>query len=293
MKTRDEVPTTLLNMDRIAKQQGGRISTLLMDKAGENVGEDMQQALATAGTKPSYTSTADSRANGMAERHIQKIGRAIVAAITQSSGNLPLQAWAELGIAATKIQSFWSNGGNPNQLSAHTLLHGNIPNISYLRMLGSTAIATAAATQVSALQPTGQMGILIGYNKDDTRIYRIRLPNGKVIETPHATVYERLPQWGTDPTSTALHRLRIGHHPMAPLPLSDTTPDLSISRLHKPTGPQHPIPRNLKDFIDFDVLQEMVESDDEQEETSPPPAPSRQRSSRTRGGDSLQQLASS
>ena len=293
MKTRNEVPDTARTMHRTAKQHGGQISTLLMDKAGENVGEPMQQALATAGTRPCYTSTADSRANGMAERHIQKIGRAIVVAITQSSGNLPLTAWAELGIAATKIQSFWSNTGNPNQLSAHTLLHGNIPNISYLRMLGSIAIAISAATQVSALQPTGQMGILIGYNKDDTRIYRIRLPNNKVIETPHAKIYEQLPQWGTDPTSAALQRLRIGHQPMAPLPLSDTPPDLSISRLHTPAGPQHPIPRNLRDFIDFDVLQEMVESDDEQEEPSPPPAPPRQRSSRTRGGDSLQQLASS
>jgi hypothetical protein len=294
MKNRDEVPATLNTMDRTVKQQGMHISTLLMDKAGENVGEQMQQALATAGTRPVYTSTADSRANGMAERHIQKLERAIVVAITQSSGNLPLDAWAELGMAATKVQSFWSNNGNPNQLSAHTLMQGNIPNISYLRILGSKAIAISAATNVSALQPTGQMGILIGYNKDDTRIYRIRLPNNKVIETPHAKIFEQLPQWGTDPTSAALQRLRIGYQQMAPPPISDMTHNLSISRLPTTVGPTHPIPRNLRDFFDFDLLQEMEEeSEDVDEAPSPPPAPNRQRSSRTRGGDSLQQLPSS
>jgi len=83
MKNRDEVPATFLTMDRTAKQQGRHISTLLMDKAGENVGEKMQQALATAGTRPLYTSTADSRANGMTERHIQKVERAIVVAMKQ------------------------------------------------------------------------------------------------------------------------------------------------------------------------------------------------------------------
>ena len=81
---------------------------------------------------------------------------------------------------------------------------------------------------------------------------------------------------------------------MAPLPILDMTPNLSISRLPPTAGPTHPIPRNLRDFIDSDLLQEMEEeNEDVQEALSPPTAPNRSRSSRTRGGDSLQQLPSS
>lgn len=297
MDVRSKAAQRLIEFDRReVKTHRGQITRILLDQAGEHTGLEFEKAVAHIGAIPQYTSTGDSKANGVAERGIQMVDIATRCHLIAS--DKPDTYWAEIANGVCQIDSILATTANPQFLPPYMRIYGTVPNVSKLKILGSQAYAyTMPKQQSSGFADTGREGVLVGLSKN-LQLYRILLKaTGMIVETAHAKIYEELPECAHDAAdryqprrdtrSTVSTRGESTHRP-------PPQPPPTSSVVHIDIGGEEDrivVPRNLAPFIDPRLMIEGTVGDAvEIPEAPPPPPPLRQQRARTQV-NSLQNLA--
>lgn len=140
--------------------------------------------------------------NGSAERHGQSIWEK-TSKILKASG-LPLEQWPEVSKTAVYLLDRCPHSALPGQITPYEALTGDKPDLSHIRTLGSTVYNLVGKHKKKG-DDRAVTGKLIGF--DSETIYRILLPNNKVIRGYSVHIKERIPPEFSSPTaSSGLHK---------------------------------------------------------------------------------------
>ncbi|MBW0477124.1 hypothetical protein O181_016839 [Austropuccinia psidii MF-1] len=104
--------------------------------------------------------------------------------------NLPNQYWAEAVKHATFLINLIPTPSRDNQLPLY-LWTGNAPRIKHIRTFGCKVIfAIPREKQPWKLAPTGEVGILLGFNYESPAYKILKLKDNKVFSTRHVIFFE-------------------------------------------------------------------------------------------------------
>jgi Reverse transcriptase (RNA-dependent DNA polymerase)/gag-polypeptide of LTR copia-type len=125
--------------------------------------------------------------NGASERHGQTIWRK-VSTILQTAG-IPEKHWPEIVNTACYLANRSPHSALKG-MTPYEALNGCKPDLHHVRTLGSTAYNLVGSYK-KKLQDRADEGKLVGYDGDS--IYRILLPDGKIIRGSNVHIDERIP----------------------------------------------------------------------------------------------------
>lgn len=125
--------------------------------------------------------------NGGSERHGYTIWRK-VETILQTAG-IPLKHWPQIVESACYLANRSPHSALKG-MTPYEKLHGCKPDLGHIRTLGSTAYNLVGG-YVKKLQDKSREGKLIGYDGDS--IYKILMPNEKIVRGSNVHIDERIP----------------------------------------------------------------------------------------------------
>ena len=109
-------------------------------------------------------------------------------------GNFPEAAWAELEQTACFLHSLVPCKANPGCASPYEMLNGSPPDVSFVRVIGSTCyVHKFKPVRDSVLDTRADRGTLLGYSQI-TKGYRVlmSLDHLCIVDTMHVTFSENL-----------------------------------------------------------------------------------------------------
>ena len=143
-----------------------------MDRGKEYVNRNLGAWLRQKGIEHGLSVAYTPEQNGAAER----LNRTLLErarAMLQDAG-LPHGLWGEALATAAYLRNL---SPNANDVTPYTALYGHVPDISHLRVFGSTAYAHVPKVKRNKLDPVSTKGTLVGYQANH---YRILMDNGTV-----------------------------------------------------------------------------------------------------------------
>jgi hypothetical protein len=174
MKTKDEVFSHFRAFKaQVENMTGRKIKTLRTDNGGEYTFTEFLDFCKEAGIKREKKVAYNPQQNGVAERKNRSIIGAVKAMLHDQS--FPMYLWAE---ACNTVVYLWNR-------SPHQILEGKTPEeaytcskpeIGHLKIFGCPFYIHIPVEKRTKLQPSGQRGILVGYNMD-LKAYRVFLPD--------------------------------------------------------------------------------------------------------------------
>lgn len=175
---------------QVAGSMGYKVAHIRCDNAGEQTSKKFNDVCTELEANPEYTNAYSSAANGIAERRIQT-GSADADAI-RAGAKLPEKAWGECVLAGVYVRNRLPSTVLPDNISPFQALHGKVPNVAHLRIIGSTGWVHQHKPTRMALDPRARQGVLLGY-PTNTNGYRMLMnaSTGEVVETQHVTFVER------------------------------------------------------------------------------------------------------
>ncbi|MBW0460659.1 hypothetical protein O181_000374 [Austropuccinia psidii MF-1] len=172
----------------IETTQGTKIKKIVSDRGGEFLNAEFQKLADESGfvhvASPPYTP----QLNGFAERANRTILEKARCLLLES--NLPNQYWAEAVNHSTLLTNLIPTPSRQN-LSPLRLWTGSSPKIKNLRTFGCKVVfAVPKQKRPWKLAPTGEMGILLGFDYESPAYRVLRLSDKKVFITRHVIFFE-------------------------------------------------------------------------------------------------------
>jgi hypothetical protein len=230
---------------QFVRSRGFKIRRLRMDNAGEQKSRLFSEWLSSAGIQPEYTSPHTSQSNGVAERSIQTM--TTVARALRIEAGFPKTVWSVLATTAAYLMNRSPTKGNKNNAMPYQIIHGVIPNMSYMRTIGSTCYVKSFKTQT--FDDRGEKGRLVGYSSS-SRCYLVLMPNSHIpVESANVSFIENVPNSPNVKSIGGQDDVINSEDVTATLP-----------RLDPPTVPM-PIPPSKNSFLPL-----ADDSDDEEED---------------------------
>jgi hypothetical protein len=168
------------------ERPGMKIRRIRLDN-GELKSTAFHELCAKGGIIHEETVPDNPQQNGGSERHGYTIWRK-VETILQTAG-IPLKHWPQI----VETACYLANRSPHSALQGMTpyeKLHGCKPDLDHIRTLGSTAYNLVGG-YVKKLQDKSSEGKLIGYDGDS--IYKILMPNDKIVRGSNVHIDERIP----------------------------------------------------------------------------------------------------
>jgi transposase InsO family protein len=156
----------------VENQSGRRIRVLRVDNGGEYTSNEFVEYCVAEGIKKELTVPYNPQQNRVTERKNRTIVGSARAMIHDQG--LPMFLWVEACCTVVYIQN----------RSPHTILGklipeeiytGSRPNVSHLLIFGSVFYCHVPSKKRTKLDPTGEKGILVGYN-EISKAYHIFVP---------------------------------------------------------------------------------------------------------------------
>ena len=154
------------------KESGKKIKALHSDNGGDYVSQQFKDFCATEGIKRELTAPHNSQQNGVAKRKNKSIVGAARAMLHDQS--LPLHLWAE----ACNTTVYLQNRSPHRILGMKTPMEafsGKRLDVSHFQIFGSSIYCHVTKDSWKKLDPTTELGILVGYT-DTPHNYRVFLP---------------------------------------------------------------------------------------------------------------------
>jgi hypothetical protein len=168
-----------------------RIKTLRTDNGREYVNQYFRKFLLEKGIKHELTPPYLPALNGLAERENRTLVEMARSALLLK--DLPQNLWAEAINSAAHIMNRVPNRKN-TKTTPYEQWFGEKPDISHLRVFGSTAFVHINGQLRTKLEPTSRRVIFVGYGQS-TKLYRICDPKRRFIETVRdVQIIEKIPQ---------------------------------------------------------------------------------------------------
>jgi transposase InsO family protein len=174
MRTKDEVFSKFKEFKaQVENLTGKKIKVLRTDNGGEYTSNEFRDFCKEAGIKREKTMAYNPQQNGVAERKNRSIVSAVKAMIHDQS--LPMVLWAEACNTTVYLQN-----RSPHRIledkTPEEAFTGVRPEIGHLRIFGCPVYIHIPVEKRTKLEPSGQKGILVGYN-EDSKAYRVFLPD--------------------------------------------------------------------------------------------------------------------
>ncbi|MBW0512781.1 hypothetical protein O181_052496 [Austropuccinia psidii MF-1] len=172
----------------IETTQGTKIKKIISDRGGEFFNSEFQRLAYESGfvhvTSPPYTP----QLNGFSERANRTILEKARCLLLEAK--LPNSYWAEAVKHATLLTNLIPTPSREN-LSPAQLWTGTSPRIKNLRTFGCKVIfAVPKQKRPWNLSPTGEMGILLGFDHESPAYRVLKLSDRKVFITRHVIFFE-------------------------------------------------------------------------------------------------------
>jgi transposase InsO family protein len=175
-----QVAETVIDTLKFLETQCGnrqaKVRTLRTDRGSEYLNQTLSSYCKKEGIKHETTAPYSPQQNGAAERLNRVLFDRVRAMLADS--DLPKTMWAEAVVTANYIRN-----RSPTAARHKTpweLFFGNPPDVSHLRVFGSTVYAHVPKELRKKLDPLSQKGIFVGYEAN-SKAYRILLDTGKMI----------------------------------------------------------------------------------------------------------------
>ena len=167
-------------------QTGERVKVVQSDRGGEYVNGALKAWYASRGIHSQVTTAYTPEQNGKAERLNRVLEERVRAMLCESK--LGKEWWAEAWLTATYLRNL---SPYSNRLATPTeLFRGVKPDLSMLRVFGSTAYVHVPKQTRSKLDLTAWKGIFLGYF-ESSKAYRVYKPqDDRVVESRDVVVDE-------------------------------------------------------------------------------------------------------
>ena len=233
----------------VEKETGLHIVSIRTDRGGEFTSNAFIKHCQTHGIQRQLTMAGTPQQNGVVERRNRTLLE--TARCLTANQDLPQQLWAEAISTAAYLHNRLPSKTTPHS-TPEELYFGSKPDISHLKIFGSTAFVHVPSTKRDKLSPKTIKCIFVGYDTS-SKTYRCFNPQTQKIllsrdvefvETPHSTA---TPSSAPAPSSPpSLEQLFPPTSPSLPhpSPLDPTPPPPSPSTLpsHHPPAPPSPQP---------------------------------------------------
>ena len=174
---KSEVPDIVQEVIQQLEKQSGHVCRVVRtDNGGEYVNADLSAFFKSKGIVHQTTVPYTPEQNGAAERLNRTLMERVRAMI--SDADLPAGLWAEAVLTANHIRCR-SPTANKTK-TPYELFYGSKPDVSAMRVFGSTVYAHVPKEKRHKLEPRSERGIMVGYGLT-TKGYRVLQPDNHVI----------------------------------------------------------------------------------------------------------------
>lgn len=157
---------------------GQRIVTVRSDNGGEYINNDLKSFFSGKGIHHQWTVPYTPEQNGVAERLNRTIQEKMRAMLFDSG--LSTEMWAEAAVTANYLRVRSPAAGRDK--TPWELFHGSPPDVSHLRVFGSTTYVQVPKEKRSKLDPVSRKGKLVGYSSH-SKGYRVLMDDDGTIAT--------------------------------------------------------------------------------------------------------------
>ena len=176
-------------------QTGKRIKKLVCDNGGEYSAKEFQDWARSVGMVIDYTAPHTPQQNGSVEREHRTIGEAVRAMLLNSQR--PRSFWSYAALTAVYIRNRCPKSGK--QMTPYEAWSGRKPDLSKIKIWGSTAYALVPDATRDKNESHGVKGILVGFETNRYILLDARTPR-KVIKSRNVRFDEmmvRMPDKGS------------------------------------------------------------------------------------------------
>jgi transposase InsO family protein len=174
LKSKAEVPGAVKKYIAVMEKQTGlHVKKVRTDRGTEYLNQELTKYYDSKGIVHELTAAYTPQHNGSAERHhmtLWEMGRAMM-----QRAELGPELWAE-AIATASILKNKSPAACVDK-TPWELMHGKKPDISNLRVWGSTVYARVPEQKRKKLDARSEKGIFVGYDATNPENYRVLFPN--------------------------------------------------------------------------------------------------------------------
>ena len=189
MRHKSEVAEKLITVLAVIKTAGYGVKELLSDNGGEFDNFRVNKILNLHGIKQRLTMPYTPQQNGCSERENRTLVETARALMHAREGLFDQSFWAELINTASYILNRTSQSGVKDKVP-YEVWYKKKPNISHLRVIGSTCYAHVSKKNRKKMDKKAIKGILMGYENDDG--YRIWATVEKRLVRSRDVVFEEL-----------------------------------------------------------------------------------------------------
>jgi hypothetical protein len=157
-------------------QTGRKVKAVRTDRGGEYVNEALTDFYRSKGIDPQLTAPYSPQSNGKAER----LNRTLMekAKSMLFGAKQPPELWGEAIRAANYVRVRSPVAGKAK--TPYELLLDKKPDVSHLRVWGSTAYPMIPKELRRKLDPVSEKGVLVGYESSSKAAYRVLLDSGEL-----------------------------------------------------------------------------------------------------------------
>lgn len=179
IKHKSDVVERLIAFEKLIRNRFGRsMKTLRSDNGLEYVNSQLKSFLESKGIVHERTAPYTPEQNGKAEREnrtIMECARTLL-----NSAGLPRSLWAEAVNTSAYLLNRVSTPTRDKSKTSYELWTTKKPDLSHLRVFGSTAYKLVPKLQAKKLDDQAVRTVLVGYEEESTN-YRLYCPNSRKV----------------------------------------------------------------------------------------------------------------
>ena len=186
--SKDRVPDIVIEViEMLENQCGERVRAVRSDRGGEYVNHRLRRYFGQKGIVHQTTAPYSPQQNGSAER----LNRTLVEKVRAElqGAQLEKDLWAEAMVTANYVRNR-SPVRSSDSKTPWELFFGQKPDVSHLRVFGSTAYAQVPKALRRKLDPTSNKGVFVGYEAN-SKAYRILMQNPRRIIVSRDVIFRR------------------------------------------------------------------------------------------------------
>ena len=173
-------------LDMLETQSGERVCIVRSDNGGEYISVRLANYFKGKGIVHQFTAPYTPQQNGAAERLNRTIVEKVRAML--SDAELPRHFWAEAAMTANYVRLRSPVSGRVQ--TPWELFYGSKPDVSMLRVFGSTAYVHVPQEKRKKLDQVSQHGVFVGY-QENTKGWRVWLDSREIVVSRDVVFYER------------------------------------------------------------------------------------------------------
>lgn len=176
LQSKDAVPAAVQEvLTLLETQSDARVRMVRTDRGSEYLNSTTHAFFQSKGIKHEKTAPYTPEQNGKAERLNRTLMERARSMLIDAA--IPTNTWADAIAVANLLRNV-----SPTASKAKTpweLFFGRVPDVTHLRVFGSTAFVHVPKALRNKLAPVSEKGVFIGY-EPGTKGYRVLMPDGRV-----------------------------------------------------------------------------------------------------------------